>query len=468
MRLFKNRTDAAHELARDLAFLKDEQPLVLGITNGGLQIAAIIAESLDAPLDILLIHKLRAPDGSEQIVGAVDEHGRISMIQSTSRWRHLTTQEMIPAARLAFRDLQSRQARFRAILPETEVRGRTVLIVDHGIETGATMLAAIASVRDRGARKVVVAAPAGVNKATWHLQDNADTVVIPHVPSKFRGINYFYEVFEDIPDSLITSILQRWAFSRPEQHAGVKTFILRIKNARSQELHCELDLPPGVTRGSGPYPAVIFAHDLQSDAKSQRSVPISRRLAKRGIIGVRMDFTGHGRSDGNSEKVTLEQMLEDLRAVYDFVQTLDEVDENSIGLNGAGNGGLIALCNAAYNNQVKALVLRGPVIGNRHKEARRVTAPTLIIHAERDTVLADSMEQLDHEFIVKHQLLRIPDSTRLFHDPISRELMVSASVDWLVQHLTAKTSKANSCDALSQHADSGDKSEDAASLHKSE
>lgn len=468
MRLFKNRTDAAHELARDLAILKDEKPLVLGITNGGLQIAAIIAESLDAQLDVLLIHKLRAPDGSDQVVGAVDEHGRISMIQSTSRWHRFTTQEMIPSARSAFRELQSRQARFRAILPETEVRGRTVLIVDHGIETGATMLAAIASVRDRGASKVVVAAPAGMNKATWQLHDNADTVVIPHVPSKFRGINYFYEVFEDIHDSLITSILQRWASSKPDQHAGVTTFILRIKNTRGQEIHCELDLPPGVKRGSGPYPTVIFTHDLQSDAKSHRSVPISRRLAKRGIIGVRIDFTGHGRSDGNSDEVTIPQMIEDLRAIYEYVQTLDEVDENRIGLNGAGSGGLIALCHAASNDQIKAMVLRGPVIDNRHKEARRVTAPTLIIHAERDTVLADSMEQLNHEFTVTHQLLRIPDSTRLFHDPISRELMVSASVDWLVRHLTAKTSNANSCDTPSQHADSSAESEDAAILHESE
>ena len=460
MRLFKNRSDAANELARDLAFLKEEQPLVLGIPNGGLQIAAIVAESLDAPLDILLIHKLHAPDDSEQIVGAVDEHGRISMIQSASRWHHLTTKEMIPAARSAFKVLQTRRARFRAILPETDVRGRTVLIIDHGIETGATMLAAIASVRDRGARKVIVAAPAGMSKATWQLHDNADAVVIPHVPSKFRGINYFYKVFEDIPDSVVASILQRWAFSKPDQHAGVKTFILRIKNARQQELHCELDLPPGVTRGSGPYPAVIFTHDLQSDAKSQRSVPISRRLAKRGVIGVRMDFSGHGRSDGDCEDVTLPQMIEDLRAIYEFVQTLDELDENSIGLNGAGNGGLVALCHAANDSLIKAMVLRGPVIGNRHKEARRVTAPTLIIHAERDTVLTDSVAQLDHEFNVTHQLLQIPDSTRLFHDPISRELMVSASVDWLVKHLSAKKSSVNSRFEPPQ--------QDAASIHKSE
>ena len=78
------------------------------------------------------------------------------------------------------------------------------------------------------------------------------------------------------------------------------------------------------------------------------------------------------------------------------------------------------------------------------------------------------LAKLDHEFIVNHQLLRIPDSTRLFHDPISRELMVSASVDWLAKHLSSKKSNANSCDSLSHHAESDENSDDAASLHKSE
>ena len=149
MRLFKNRIEAAHELARDLQFLKQEDPLILGIPNGGVEIAAVVAERLDAALDILLIQKLSAPGQPNQIVGVVDEHGRISMIQTAARWHHLTSQEMIAPARMVFDQLQRRRARFRAILPETDVRGRTVILVDHGVETGATMLAAIASVRDR-------------------------------------------------------------------------------------------------------------------------------------------------------------------------------------------------------------------------------------------------------------------------------------------------------------------------------
>ncbi len=440
MRLFKDRLEAASELARDLAFLAHQQPLVLGIPNYGVPIAAVIAEALDASLDILLITELTSPRPPKQIVGAVDEHGRISMIQSAAHLYHLTARQMIGPAREAFTDLQRRRARFRAVLPETDVRGRVVVIVDHGVETGATMLAAIASVRDRGAAKVIAAAPAGCGKATWQLHETADTVVIPHAPSTFKGIDHFYEVFDEVSDDQVAATLQRWAADRPEHHRGVKTLVMRVVNEQDRVIHCELDLPPGTTRGSGPFPAVIFAHRLESNGGSPRSVPISRRLAKRGVIGVRMDFTGHGRSEGAVEDATDGRMLADLRTVYENTKVLHEVDSARIGLNGSGTGGMIALRFAAQEPAVAAMVIRGPVCGEEIEAAHHVKAPTLLIHAQRDTALSESVHALDQQLASPHQLLQIPDASRLFNDPISLELMVSASVDWLVDHLAAAPS----------------------------
>jgi putative phosphoribosyl transferase len=431
MKLFKNRLEAARDLADALSFLKAEEPLILAVPNCGVPIAAVIAEALDAPLDILLIAKLSAPQEPEQIVGAVDEHGRISMIQSAARWHHLTVKQMIAPARDAFADLQRRRARFRAILPESDVRGRMVIIVDHGVETGATMLAAIASLRDRGAGKVVAAAPAGSGKGTWQLHETADTVVIPHSPSRFKGISHFYEEFDEVTDRAVETTLQKWASERPEQHPGGKTLVNRVLSEQERVIHCELDLPPGMTRGSGPYPAVIFAHGLESDGRNRRAVAISRRLAKRGVIGVRMDFTGHGRSEGNTEDATAERMMADLHAVHENVCILDEVDAGRIGINGSGTGGMTALRFAAEIPQIAALVISGPVSGGEHEAARNVKAPTLLIHAEHDP----GMKALDKALASTHEVLEIPESGRMFNDPISLELVISASVDWMVDHL---------------------------------
>lgn len=440
MRLFKNRAEAAMQLAEHLTFLRDDKPLVLGLANGGVPLADVVARQLDAPLDVLLIETLLAPNTTNQVVGAVDEHGRISMIQSTARWHHLRSQQLVEPARAAFKLLQHRQAKLRAVLPEVDVRGRTVIVVGQGVVSGAKMLGAVASLRDRGAAKVVAAAPAGTNQATWQLNESAHAVVIPHRPAKFKGIDHFYEDFHDVSDELVMAIVHQWIADRPQLQPA-RTVVVKLNTPAGQALMCEMDLPPGMQRGSGPYPAVIFAHGFESNARSSRSLAISQRLAKRGIIGVRMDFTGHGRSEGTIEQATDERMLSDLHVAFQSAAALAEVNPRAIGIVGSGTGGMIALHYAAQVPAVKALVIRGPVCGRETEAAHRVKAPTLLIHAESDTALFDSVQELDRELATQHELLRIPNSNRLFGDPISMEMMVNATVDWLVDHLLPAAAK---------------------------
>ena len=439
MRLFKNRVDAANELAQHLSFLKDEKPIVLGLANGGVPLADVIARQLQAPLDVLLIEKLFSPSAANQVVGAVDENGRISMIQSTARWHHVTSQQLVEPAREAFRLLQHRQTRIRSILPQSDVRGRTVIVVGQGVATGAKMLGAISALKDRGASKIVAAAPAGTSQATWQLHEAAHVVVIPHRPAKFKGIESFYEDFVDITDDMVVRLVERWVGERPPQQQ-ITTIVMKINNSRGQALNCELDLPPGMKRGSGPYPAVVFAHGFESNAQSPRSLVISRRLAQRGIIGARMDFTGHGRSEGKLDDATDAQMINDLHIVMQSLIGLTEVNPQCLGLVGAGTGGMISLHYAAQVSLVKVLVIRGPVCGRETIAARHVKAPTLLIHAEADTALFDSIQTLDRELAAQHRLLQIPNSNRLFNDPVSMELMATATVEWLVDHLVVSPS----------------------------
>jgi dienelactone hydrolase len=190
-----------------------------------------------------------------------------------------------------------------------------------------------------------------------------------------------------------------------------------------------------MARGSGPHPAVIFAHGFESDGRSPRTLTIARRLVRRGIICVRMDFTGHGRSEGPPAAASDAQMISDLHVLFMSVAQLAEVDPKRIGVIGSGTGGMIALHYAAQVPSVKTLVIRGPVCGRETQAARQVKAPTLLIHAEGDTALLDSVQTLDRELGAAHQLLRIPNSNRLFGDPISLELMASATVDWVCDHL---------------------------------
>ncbi len=260
--------------------------------------------------------------------------------------------------------------------------------------------------------------------------------MIPHRPAKFTDIQDFYQNYLEITDTLMLTILQKWVSKHPREQIGVQTLHMKLSSDDHQKMICcEVDLPPNTTRGSGPFPAVIFAHGFESDGRSPRSVPISQRLAKRNIIGVRPDLTGHGRSEGTLEDATDQQMLHDLALVYQQVANLHEVDAQRIGLYGSGSGGMLVLDYAAAHPEIGALVIRGPVCGGEVAAAAQVKAPTLLIHAERDTALQDSVEAIDRALGADHKLMRIPESSRLFNDPISLELMIEASVDWLVDHL---------------------------------
>ncbi|QOJ18807.1 MAG: alpha/beta hydrolase [Phycisphaeraceae bacterium] len=432
MRMLANRREAALELAEALAFLEGEEVVVMALPTGGVPIAIEICKRLRAPLDVLLLAKLHAPRMPDQVAGAVDEHGRISLIESAARWHHLTTQKMIAPARAAFRDLQRRRSLYRALAPEQEVRGRTVIIVDEGIDDeAATMLAAVASVRDRGAKKVVVAAPAGSEKGIWQLHETAHMAVIPHKPSKFRGIDKFYADYTPLSDSAVLAMLRSHALEQGVSPTQVRSVAMRVLADGERFIYCEMDIPPG----EGPFPAVVFAHGFESDCRSPRSVPTSMRLAKRGVLGVRMDFMGHGRSEGDRDACTREVMLRDLQTVYESVRCDERVDPDHIGLCGSGVGGLVALEFASREPRLGALVIRGPICGGEVDAASAIKAPTLLIHGESDKSLYPDVARINELLGARHRLLQIPESNRLFSDPISFELMVNASVDWLVDYL---------------------------------
>ena len=435
MHLFHNRREAAHELARHLLFLKSENPIVLGLANGGVPIAEVIAQALDAPLDILIIERLHAPGRPNQIVGAFDEHGGVSAIRSTARWHDMTWQHMVQPARESYSNLQPRISKFRQILPEIDVRDRTVIVVSQGVLTGAKMLGALASLRDRNARKIVVAAPAGAEKAAWQFHDAADLVIIPHRPSRFDSVADIYREYSQVSDEFVETILQRWVQSRPQHQPIIKTLALRLKNDLGHNLACEIDLPPGATKGSGPYPAVMFAHGRDSDARSPRTLPIARRLAEIGILSVRVDFTGHGKSEGRPEEATEQQMYNDIKTVYNNVIGLAEVDEDRIGLVGSGTGGMIMMNLAAEAPSIRGLVARGPMQGPEYNALRHISVPTILIHTDHDVEFIRAMEKPGPPIDSHHQLLHIPESGRLYNDAISLKMMVGATVDWMDDHV---------------------------------
>jgi predicted phosphoribosyltransferase len=203
---FKNRSEAATQLAERLAAYKGQNPLVLGVPRGAVPMARIIADALGGELDVVLVRKLRAPGQPELAIGAVDEAGTVLK----GRYFHVADEEY---QREEVRTQQDVMRAWRAMYTKAQKAidpaGRIVVIVDDGIATGSSMLAAIRSVRARKPRKLVVAIGVAPAQSLASIEAEADEVVCLYAPADFYAVGQFFVDFSEVTDDMVVTALSR-------------------------------------------------------------------------------------------------------------------------------------------------------------------------------------------------------------------------------------------------------------------
>ncbi len=208
---FRNRADAARRLADGLSGYRRQHPLVLGVPRGGVPMARAIADALEGDVDVVLVRKLRAPDQPEFAIGAVDETGTVVQGDYFTSVPRAYVEEEIRAEQEILRE---RRARYTRARPPADPGGRLVIIVDDGIATGSSMLAAVRSVRARGARRVVVAVAVAPLEAVERLRREADDIVCLHAPEPFFAVGQFFEDFSQVTDDEVVAALGQPQASR--------------------------------------------------------------------------------------------------------------------------------------------------------------------------------------------------------------------------------------------------------------
>lgn len=206
--IFDDRDDAARELAAALAHLRGSRPLVLAIPRGAVPMAAAIAEALEGDLDVVLVRKLGAPGNPELAVGAVDETGRVHVDPHAAR---LGADEDYLAAE-ARRQLATIRARRRVYTPDRPplpVVGRTVVVVDDGLATGATMRAALTATRAQNPARLICAVPVAAPESLAAVRSLADETVCLLEPADFYAVGQFYRHFSQVEDSEVVAALAR-------------------------------------------------------------------------------------------------------------------------------------------------------------------------------------------------------------------------------------------------------------------
>jgi putative phosphoribosyl transferase len=207
---FKDRSDAGRRLAQALEGRKLERPVVLGLPRGGVPVAAELSRALDAPLDVLVVRKLGLPRQPEVAMGAIGERGARVLNDDVIRLGSVSPAELEKVERRERSELESRIARFRGDAPPVDLVGRTAIIVDDGVATGATARVACLVARELGAASVIVATPVGAPDSLDELaaMPEVDEVVYLSAPSGFMRFGLHYLDFTQTSDAEVQDILE--------------------------------------------------------------------------------------------------------------------------------------------------------------------------------------------------------------------------------------------------------------------
>ena len=205
---YRDRRDAGRQLASHLQSLRDQPDvLVLGLPRGGVPVAAEVAAALKAPLDVFIVRKLGVPGHEEFAMGAIASGGTRVLDTTTVQGMRISADAIAAVEASERRELHRRERLYRGTRPLPDLAGKSVVVVDDGLATGASMRAAVEAIRQLGPRRIVAAVPVGSRSVATTLQEVADAVVCAEMPEPFYAVGAWYEDFSPTEDEEVQAAL---------------------------------------------------------------------------------------------------------------------------------------------------------------------------------------------------------------------------------------------------------------------
>ena len=205
---FRDRREAGRFLARELAaYANRPDVIVLALPRGGVPVGYEIAQALHAPLDVFLVRKLGVPGHEEYAMGAIASGGVSVLNEEVVQRLGISPYQIETVAAREQRELERRERAYRGDRPEPEIRGRTVILVDDGLATGASMQAAVLALRRLQPARIVVAVPVAAPETCEQLREIADEVVCATTPEPFYAVGLWYEDFSQTSDEEVRALL---------------------------------------------------------------------------------------------------------------------------------------------------------------------------------------------------------------------------------------------------------------------
>ena len=441
---FRDRRDAGEQLAERLTHLESQHPLILGLPRGGVPVAALVAARLHAPLDILVVRKLGVPFQPELAMGAVGEEGARVLESNVIRQVGITAEQIAAVEAKERAEIERRAARYRDGRTPVPLAGRVVVIVDDGIATGSTALAAIQVARHRGAARVVLAAPVAAADTARELMSVVDELVCVATPEDFGAVGRFYRDFSQTSDDEVASLLAAArAASERDRSSATRAEDQGARDAGAVDQDVEV-LSDGATlagrlaipnRASG---IVLFAHGSGSSARSPRNRFVADRLHDAGIGTLLFDLLTPQEEGDRANVFDIELLARRLRGATEWMRELRPLGIDALGYFGASTGAAAALMAAADPTlRIAAVVSRGGRVDLAADALDAVRAPTLMIVGGADTEVLQLNRAAARLLRCPHEVVVVPGASHLFEEAGALDAVARLASRWFAQHLGA-------------------------------
>ena len=444
---FRDRRDAGERLAARLTYLESEHPLVLGLPRGGVPVAAVVAARLHAPLDILVVRKLGVPFQPELAMGAIGEEGARVLESNVIRQAGITAGQIAAVETKERAEIERRAARYRDGRTPVPLSGRVVVIVDDGIATGSTALAAIQVARHRGAARVVLAAPVASAETARDLMSVVDEFVCVATPEDFGAVGRFYRDFSQTSDDEVASLLAtaRAASERDHSSATRRAEAQGARDAGAVDQEVEVRSDDATLEGRLAIPnrasgIVLFAHGSGSSARSPRNQFVADRLHDAGIGTLLFDLLTPREEGDRANVFDIELLARRLRGATEWMRELRPLGIDALGYFGASTGAAAALMAAADPTlRIAAVVSRGGRVDLAVDSLDAVRAPTLMIVGGADTEVLQLNRAAARLLRCPHEVVVVPGASHLFEEAGALDAVARLASRWFAQHLGASS-----------------------------